>query len=100
MTPAPAPTPTGEGGEERRSRVTWPDGWSLEAWTERIEITRDGSLPPYGRADTVRRFMAGEVRMVLVAPDGWETPMAAGFTQEDIDRARRAHDDERGEGRR
>jgi hypothetical protein len=68
--------------------TTWelPDGWTLHASTEQIEVTRDGTMPPH-EVDIVRRFVPGATTAWLVAPNGKEVPLAVPFTLEDVKRA-------------
>lgn len=66
--------------------TTWelPDGWVLEASTEMVEVTRDGSLPPY-EADVMRRFVPGESVAWLTSPEGRITPLPLPFTLADVE---------------
>lgn len=73
--------------------TTWelPDGWMLEASTEQVEVTRDGTLPPY-EVDIVRRWVPGETRAWLTSPGGRIIPLAVPFTMADVEAAI-AHND-------
>jgi len=63
-----------------------PDGWTLEASTEQVEVTRDGTRPPY-KADVVRRFVPGETIAWLTAPDGRTIRLPVPFTLADVEAA-------------
>lgn len=65
--------------------TTWelPDGWKLEASTEQVEVTRDGSLPPY-EMDLIRRWVPGETVAWLTAPDGRTIKVPVPFTLADV----------------
>lgn len=69
-------------------RTSWqlPDGWTVQAETQEIEVTRDGTLPPY-EVDIVRRFIPGETTAWLTSPDGEEIPLPVPFTLADIEQA-------------
>lgn len=62
-----------------------PEGWKLEVSTEQIEVTRDGSLPPY-EMDMIRRWVPGKTVAWLTTPDGRTIPLPVPFTVADVKR--------------